>query len=507
MLTTALLHGLPISDQCKKTMNTELRRQTVRNLKYNSIATLSVYIIQFVTNIILARILEPKDYGVVGFSQIFINFMIQFSDFGINGALIQRKELDKATLSTAFTLKAILSMVIVTVMLTLAPVSQVFMAQREVTSVIRLLSLNIILSTFAFLPLVLLTKGLEYQKLVLPQTVSVVLNSLTALIMAYSGFGFWSIVLGSIIGNLGNAVMLFYMKPHSLAFGYEAHIARELVRFGGSMLLPGLIIFIIFNTDNFVIGAARGATQLGYYALAFSWGSIVCTLLAGSFHKVLFPTFSKLQDDLSALKKSYLTSLHYIAFLAVPVNLILLILGKEFLIHILGRGTDRWLPALPVLQILCCYGVFRALLEPLGNVILGIGKPQLCLKANILAAVIELGLLYPAIHFYGIEGVAAAVTVAYMSQYAIYLPIMRREIDVKVGDLFLEVRTTLCAVLVMSATLLGLKASLGFSLATMVVQGLIGILVYLFVFGMIDRWRLFGEFRTLLRGAEFVSNP
>jgi O-antigen/teichoic acid export membrane protein len=181
------------------------------------------------------------------------------------------------------------------------------------------------------------------------------------------------------------------------------------------------------------------------------------------------------------------------------VNLILLIFGKEFLIHILGRGTDRWLPALPALQILCGYGIFRALLEPVANVILGIGKPQLFLKAILTVAIIELGLIYPAVRFYNIEGVAVAVTIAYVSQYAIYLPVMRKEIDVKVGELFREVRMAFWAVLIMSAVLLGLKGNFGFSLSAMVIQCLIGILVYLFAFGVIDRWRLFGEFRTILR--------
>jgi O-antigen/teichoic acid export membrane protein len=263
------------------------------------------------------------------------------------------------------------------------------------------------------------------------------------------------------------------------------------------MLLPGVIVFFIFNTDNFVLGAIKGAEQLGYYAIAFTWGSMICVLLSGSLHKVLFPTFSKLQHDRTAMKKAYLTSLHYIAFLAVPANLLLALEARGFLLWILGQGSDRWLPALLTFQILCVYGIFRALLEPTSNVILGLGKPQLFLRAIMLVALLQLSLLYPAITFFGMEGVAVTVTIAYLSQYSIYIPIMNRELNVTASELFGEICSTVAAAAVMSIVILAMKLFTVFSLTTTVVETGLGFLLYLSVFGMMDRGKLYREAWTL----------
>jgi lipopolysaccharide exporter len=190
------------------------------------------------------------------------------------------------------------------------------------------------------------------------------------------------------------------------------------------------------------------------------------------------------------MKKAYLTSLHHIAFLAVPANLLLALEARGFLLWILGQGSDRWLPALLTFQILCVYGIFRALLEPASNVILGLGRPQLFLRAIMLVALIQLSLLYPAITFFGMEGVAVTVTIA-------YIPIMNRELNVTVSELFGEIRSTVAAAAVMSIVILALKLFTVFSLTTTVMETGLGFLLYLSVFGMMDRGKLYRAAWTL----------
>ena len=480
-------------------MDEGLKKITTRNISYNAVATLLVAAVQFVTNVVLARVLTPADYGIVGFANIFIAFMMQFGDFGINNAVVQQKELDDSTLYTAFTLKALLSSVIFLLLLFGAPVALYFMERAEVVTVIRLLSLTFLFSVGSFLPQILLTRQLDYRKLSVPVTVSVMAGSTLAIVMAYSGFGFWSMTANSIAVAFITAVGLNLLCPAPVLFRFDSAVAKRLLRFGGSVLIPGVIVFIIFNIDNFAIGAMRGAEQLGYYAVAFSWGSMICVQLASLFHKVLFPTFTRLQHDLPAMKKAYLTSVRYIAFLALPVNAFLLVYGREFLIYVLGRGTERWLPALPAFQILCLYGIFRAILEPLGNVIFGIGKPELCLKAIITVAVIELGLLYPVIRAFGITGVAVAVTIAYLSQYLVYLPILRRELGVQGSELLREIRFALFAASIMAITMYFAKMVITDSLPSLLAQGICAAGVYTGAYMLIDRGRLIGELKTLVK--------
>lgn len=478
-------------------MHSDLLSTTVKNIGYNTIATVIASIIQFGTTIYLARILTPQDYGIVGFAQIFTNFMIQFCDFGINNAVIQKDRIDNTTLYTAFILKVVLSLVIFLLILIAAPLSYYWNDHHEIPVVIRVLSINFLISIFIFLPQVTLTRDLDYKKLVGPQTLALAGSSICSITMAYLGYGYWSIVGGSLLLNLLNAIMLAIIKPVPFRFVFDISIARQLLKFGWSLLLPGIIVFTIFNADNFLIGSISGIEQLGYYSIAFNWGSMICVLMGGIFHKVLFPTFSKLQNETHSMKKAYLASLQYIAFLAVPANTILLVEGREFLVHILGRGTDRWLPAVLTFQIFCLYGVLRTLLEPIGNVVMGIGKPQLFMKAILIVALVELSLIYPAIKYYGIEGAAISVIVAYATQYVVYIPILKSEINVDLTEVVDSIKITLVSAVVMVIAMMLLKHVLHMTLISLIINSIFGIAVYLTFFMLIDKGKLLKELRLV----------
>ena len=482
-------------------MDKNLKALTARNIGYNTISSILVLLMQFASNILMARILAPADYGIVGFAQIFINFMMQFGDFGINSALIQRKDVDRTYLYSGFTLKVLLSVLAFFMLIILAPASSLFIDHKAIPLVVRVLSVNLLISAFVFLPQVSLTRALDYKKLAIPQMISVAAGSAIAILLAYKGFAYWSIVAGSLLSNLLNALVMYALRPVPPAFAWNISVAKNLMQFGWSLLLPGIIIFIIINADNFAIGTTMGPERLGYYSIAFTWGSMISILMGNFFHKVLFPTFSKLQHDLLAIKKAYLTSIRYIAFLALPVNMLFLVEGKEFLVYILGRGTDRWLPALISFQVLCIYGILRALLEPIGNVIVGIGKPQLCLKAVIIVAAIEVALIYPAIAYCGIEGVAIAVTVAYVSQYFIYMRIIQKEINTDSSELFGTIKIALIATVLMAFSILCTRHFISSSLFSMIMGALVGFVVYLAAYGVLDKFKLFKEISALSRFA------
>lgn len=477
----------------------DLRAITVRNVSYNTIATILVSVIQFITSILLARVLLAEDYGIVGFAQIITNFTMQFCDFGIDRAVIQKKETDSTTLYTAFTLKIILSVLLFIIIVIAAPLVQYLVGQRDIPMVIRVLSCNFLISILFFLPQVTLTRKLEYQKLFLPQTVSVCLSSVFTIFMAYNGFGFWSIVIGSIATNILNAAILYIINPMPLKIVFDKTIAKNLLRFGGNLLLPSIIVFLIINVDNFAIGSLMGAQQLGYYAIAFNWGTMICVLMTGFFHKVLSPTFSRFQHDMLMMKKAYLISLQCITFLVLPINILLLIEGREFLFFVLGRGSDRWMPALFAFQVLCIYGVLRAVLEPVGNVIMGLGKPQLFLKSILIVALIELSLLYPAIRSYGIAGVAIAVTLAYISQYFVYFSILKKEIKVVPTEMFMAIRNSLISAIIMAIILYLLRQITPMSILAATINTVIAIVVYIAIFGVMDKLRLFKEIRSYYR--------
>jgi PST family polysaccharide transporter len=193
------------------------------------------------------------------------------------------------------------------------------------------------------------------------------------------------------------------------------------------------LVFLVFNIDNFVIGSFMGATQLGFYTVALTWATFGCSTVYETVHSVLFPRFSQMQHSRAELAAMYYRSLRAVMFVTVMANAILFAVADGFLVTVLGKGNPRWLPALYPLQILCIYGAIRASMEPVGNVIMALGRPKLLLRAVLLPVLLELCFLPLVAIKWGLPAVAWLVCGAYTLQWAVYGPFLKRELGVGPG--------------------------------------------------------------------------
>jgi lipopolysaccharide exporter len=478
-------------------MSESLKTTTFRNVGYNSFATVIQMVIMAAANIIMTRTLAPSDYGIVGFACIFTAFLSQFSDLGISSAVIQRKELDPRELYTAFTIKFIIGMIIFILAFLGAPLAVQFFDNPAITWVIRILALNFLINTFAILPNTLLIRGLDYKRIAIANLVSVLLNSAVAVTLALMGFKYWSLVFALLVMSLSTSVMMNYLRPVRYCFAFSREAANRFIRFGANVFLSGLICFLVFNADNFLVGSMMGATNLGYYNLAFNWGSIACTMIASIVLSVLFPTFCKMKENRKLLKNSYLMVLQYISFGGVMLNMILFVVSRDFLFLVLGHNTDKWLPSLAALRILCFYGILRLLLEPVGQVVMALARTDVLRNANLLVAGIELAGLYPAIHFLGIEGVALLVTLAYAAQYPLYYRVLRVELNASFTDLCSCIMPALLGMLALGLAFIIFPIHTSISFPFFVVKILFCIAIYIMTFGFATNWRLYKDMRSL----------
>jgi O-antigen/teichoic acid export membrane protein len=219
------------------------------------------------------------------------------------------------------------------------------------------------------------------------------------------------------------------------------------LRFGLPLCLSGLLVFVVFNIDNFVIGSFMGTSQLGYYTIAFTWATYGCTTMYETVHSVLFPRFSQMQQSRADLAAMYYRSLRVVMFIAVMANAILFAVADGFLVTVLGKGSPRWLPSLVPLEILCVYGALRASMEPVANVIMALGRSKVLLWAILLPIIVELSFLPLVTLRWGLPGVAVLVCGAYALQWVIYGPFLQRELNVGPGKLLrLAIPASLAAV-------------------------------------------------------------
>lgn len=483
-------------------MSESLKAKTFSNVGYNSVAKVISLVFQAIANIILTRTLTAGDYGIVGFAAIFTAFLGQFSDLGIGSALIHRSEIDDKALYTGFTLKFFLGIAVCSAAWLAAPLATTLFDNPAVVDVIRILSLSFVINSFMFLPNILLTKELNYKKISIYNTLTILFQSTIAIILALKGFKFWSIVIANVSASVFTVVIVNIIKPVKIKFSFNRAIADQLVNYGGNIFITGFIVFIIFNIDNFVIGSVAGADQLGYYALAFNWGSMMCTLISSTILSVMFPTLSKMQRDKERIKSAYLRVLEYMSFVGILANMTLFVIAKDFLVHVLGHGTDKWLPALVALRILCIYGIFRMLLEPLGSVIMALGRTEQLRKVNFVVAIIELSLIYPVLMQFGINGVAVLVTCAYVSQFVMYYPFLKKDLNTTWSDLFASVKPSLTAIVSILLLFLLFETTWGSSLIIMAVKIIVCAAGYILLHGLISKWKIQTEMYGMIRNTK-----
>jgi PST family polysaccharide transporter len=469
------------------------KAKTFRNVIYTSLTKGATLVCIAVTTTVVARNLTPSDYGVVGFAGIVIGFLLHFSDVGVGSAAIRRPDLNQRGLQTAFTLKLILSFGAFAAAYAIAPFAHHFFEHPATGNVIRILAFDFLVSTIGFMSMVTLTREQNYGALVMPGVASAVVRCILAVSLILLGWKFWAVIYADVGANLIGAIAIQLARKVPIRFQFDWPDAREYLRFGVPLLGSGILIFLIFNMDNFLIGSRMGSAKLGYYALAFTWGSFICGLLYDTVHNVMLPTFSAIQNDTAAMRRWYLKTVDLVAFIGVVVNTALLANTHWFLVTFLGKGTDKWLPAAMSLKILCVYGIVRVITEPLGNCIMARGRTNMLLQSNALAGVVELIMIIAVLRTGRVELIAAAVLIAYSTQAIIYLPYLRREFSIGVGDLFAQLWPIIPAMVGGYLLTSLLPDSLGNTIFTLGCRGLFTASVVALIHGICTRFRCFYE--------------
>jgi O-antigen/teichoic acid export membrane protein len=403
---------------------------TLANIGYNSIAKIVTMTVAVATSAILARNLGASDYGIVGIAMMVIGFLGRFSDMGMTAALVQRSSVEKRVLETAQALNFILAVVLFACALVAAPFTVIIFKNHAVPQVVGVLACTLVISAIGFLPSALLTREMRFAALRTPFVTGAVVRGIVSVACALTGWKYWSLVIGSLAGTITTALLLRMVRNVEVKWRVDRRIARELLHFGLPLSLAGLLVFLVFNIDNFVIGSLMGATQLGFYTVALTWATFGCGTVYETVHSVLFPRFSQAQHSRAELAAMYYRSLRAVMFATVMANAVLFAVADGFLVTVLGKGDPRWLPALFPLQILCIYGAIRASVEPVGNVIMALGRSKLLLRAVLVPIVIELSLVPLAAIKWGLPAVAWLVCGAYTLQWAVYGPFLKRELGI-----------------------------------------------------------------------------
>ncbi len=395
-----------------------LRKKALSGLVWTFAQQFSVQGISFVVSIVLARILLPAEFGIIGMITVFVAVGNSLADSGLTQSLIRSKVPTQADYSTVFFFNIAGSFLVYSIVFIAAPYVADFYRQEILTNILRVYGLSILIDALTSIQKTKLTKELNFKAQMIVVIPSLVISGSLGILLAYSGFGVWSIVYMTLVQK-GLVTVQYWLRTRwypSLIFRKE--IFKEHFYFGYKITLADLLNSLFNNIYQIIIGRFFSATETGYFTRADTIRQLPVYNISTALKKVTFPLFASIQDDNVKLKSAYRQVMQLTLYILCPILIFMSVLGEPLFRFLL---TEKWLPAVPYFQILCYAGILIPIHSYNLNILKIKGRTDLYLKLEIYKKVIIVISVLIAISF-GIMGLiwsqlAVSIIIFFINTY------------------------------------------------------------------------------------------
>ena len=382
-------------------MAENLKSQTVKGVWWSFLEKYSTQGVSFLITLVMARILTPGEYGLIGMLAIFMALGQVFIDGGFANALIQKKERTETDYSTVFWINVSIGLLSYIILFFSAPAIASFYNQDILIPIIKIYGLNLILSSLAAVNKVKLTIDINFRTQLKISLISSVLSGIVGIVCALNNFGVWSIVAQSNVAAAMTAILSFVFVKWKPSFVFSKDSFKSLFSFGSKLLVAQIISTVYVYLYHLVIGKKYSKEELGLYTKAGLFGQMVSTNLTSVMTRVSFPVLSRVQNDDAQLMGAYRKFIGMVAFIVFPVALGVCGMARPLIVALI---TDKWIGCVPFIQIL----IFAYLCDGITIVNLNLlyvkGKSNIVLRLEIIKKTIAVSLLFIAIRF-GIKAI------------------------------------------------------------------------------------------------------
>jgi len=478
----------------------DIKRKTISGIKWLVCVSFLQKVISFGVTIILARLLGPSEFGLFALSMVVVSSFELFKSLGIDSALIQRKNDAEKAAYTAFFIMPFLGLLLYAALFISAPYIGLLLNRTELVGIVRILGFVFVISCLGRIPAVVMEKSINFNKISLIEITSSLTFSATALGCAFAGLKVWSLVYAYILKTTVYTVLVWRYSGWRPKLVFDTKIALEMFHFGKFLLLGGIFWFLKMNLDNLLVGKLLGVAALGLYAVAFNISNFSSDYLGAQIHRVIFPSFSKLQNNVEDVRKATLKTLKYISLFCVPYAVGVYFIGPDFLRMAYG---EKWIEAGGALKILAWAGVFNVLPISFGTSLLALGKPKLGFWATFVQVAFFFLFIVPMAQVFGIKGVGIVVSGSSCVAFVLMVFWAMKLLLINIKQLFIALRPALMASFIMSIGIMFLKAVLVSSENHMLIQyhfvvvSLFALIIYLSVIVFLEK-ELFREFKELI---------
>ena len=358
-----------------------LRFQAVRGVFWSGLERLGPRAVQFIVSVVLARLLTPTEFGLIGMIMVFIALGNVLLNSGFGAALIQKQDATEIHYSSVFYANILLSVLAATLLWWAAPWIASFYSQPRLIGPTRALAFNFLFTALGLIQTTLLTKKMDFRTQALVRLLAVGSSGVVGVGMALMGFGIWSLVGQSLSNTLFDALLLWHFSKWRPRRTFSIAALRQLFGFSSRMLAAGVLDVTFRNLYNIVIGRLFLPADLGYYTRANSLQQIPSQTIGSVIGRVTFPLFSRIQDQPERIRYGVRKALRTVAMINFPVMFGLMVTAHPLIHTLLG---EKWLQAAPYLQLLTIVGLFYPLNAINLNVLLANGRSDLFFRLEII---------------------------------------------------------------------------------------------------------------------------
>ena len=362
----------------------DLRQEAARGIAWTAAQNWGTRVVSLLVLLVLARLLEPKVFGLVAMASVFTALVRIFVDQGFGDAIVQRAKLEPGHLDTAFWIGIVSG-----VLLTLGGVAASGLVadlfdEPELAPIVGWLSLSFVIVALSSTQRAILRRQLAFKSLAARTLVGAIAGGIVAVTMAFMGLGVWRLVAQSLVGGIVATVVLWRVSDWRPGFGVSTRHFRELFGFSINILGSKLLNFFNRHTDDLLIGFFLGPIALGYYTIAYSLLRVMTGLLTNTVSSVAFPVFSRLQDNAEKMRRGFYQATRYTSLISIPAFIGISIVASEFVPAVYG---PNWMPSIPVMQVLAFIGILHSVFYFNTAVIVAAGRPTWRLGLVLMNAV------------------------------------------------------------------------------------------------------------------------
>ncbi len=392
-----------------------LKEQTISGVKWNVISRFSSQGISFIIGLILARLLVPADYGIVGMVGIFFAIANTFIDSGFGSALIRKNNCSETDYSTAFYFNTIVGLACCVILSISAPFIADFFNTPILKKIIVVMSINMFIGSLTIVQGTRLTKAVDFKSHAKISIISTLVSGTIGITLAYNGAGVWSLIWQGVTASIIRAICLSYITRWYPKWCFSRNSFKYLFNFGGKILIASLLHTIYSNLSTLIIGKFYSPKDLGFYTRGENMATLPSTNITGVLQGVTYPILSKIQDDEKRLIEVYRKYISITSLVIFFAMLLLAALAKPLIITLL---TDKWSDCIIYLQIFCIALMFDHICQLNLNILYVKGRSDLVLRLEVIKKTISISMLIAAIPF-GV--LAMCITRAIYTQIAIII--------------------------------------------------------------------------------------